>query len=150
MKKIDRIILQETAYVACGTLVLSMLMEAVFLIIGKWNITVLFGNLLGAVAAVGNFFLMGLTVQSSVGREEKSIQTRVRFSLIFRELLLFAVAVVGALIPSVFNIVSLLISFFFPRIVIMFRPKVKMPGDGEDAASYGPSDNEDDGGDEEE
>ena len=117
--------------VAAGTAVLSILLNAVFLIIGKWDLTVLFGNLLGAGAAILNFFLMGITVQASIGKEEKDIKTRVRLSMIFRELFLLGVAVLGVLIPSVFNIYALLISLFFPRIVIMFRPKFNLPGDGD-------------------
>ena len=63
MKKVDSTIIKETIFVASVTLVLSALMQSVFLIIGKWDYDVLLGNLLGGVAAVLNFFLMGLTVQ---------------------------------------------------------------------------------------
>ena len=48
MSKIDPAIKQETKYIALTTLILSALMEAVYLIIGQWNLAVLFGNLLGA------------------------------------------------------------------------------------------------------
>lgn len=41
---------QETLYVAGMALVCSVLMEAVFLALGAWDITVLLGNLLGYVA----------------------------------------------------------------------------------------------------
>ena len=37
-----------TSYIALATLIMSALMEAVFLIIGRWDLHVLFGNLLGA------------------------------------------------------------------------------------------------------
>jgi len=144
MKKIDRTVRQETLFVAAGTVLLSVLLNAVFLLIGKWNLTVLAGNLLGAVFAVLNFFLMGITVQSSVGKDEKAIKTRVKFSIIFRELMLLGVAIAGVLLPSVFNIIALLISFFFPRIVIMLRPKFKLPGDENIADNNDVSSSEDD------
>ena len=56
MKKVDSTIIKETIFVASVTLVLSALMQSVFLIIGKWDYDVLLGNLLGGVAAVLNFF----------------------------------------------------------------------------------------------
>ena len=37
MNKIDKTVLKETKYIACWVLFLSMIAEAVFLIIGKWN-----------------------------------------------------------------------------------------------------------------
>lgn len=55
MKKVDKTVLRETGYIALFVILLSVLMQAVFLIIGKWDYTVLLGNLLSA-AAVGNFF----------------------------------------------------------------------------------------------
>lgn len=134
MKKIDRTVLNETIFITCGTLVLSVLMNAVFLVIGKWDHTVLFGNLLGAISAIVNFLLMGLTIQSSIGKEEKTVKRRVRISMILRELMLLGVAAIGALIPSAFNIISLLVSLFFPRLLIIVRPYIKLRWDVESAA----------------
>ena len=135
MKKIDRTVFRETLYVAAGTVILSVLLNAVYLIIGKWDLKVLFGNVLGADVAVLNFLLMGLTVQSAIGKEEKAIKTRVQFSLLFRLLFMFGVAIIAYLLPKYFDIIPLLISFFFPRLVIMCRGFIKLPGD--DAASEG-------------
>ena len=56
MKPVDKAVRQMTVYVAGWTLVFSLLMQAVFLVGGWWNLTVLFGNLLGGAAAVSNFF----------------------------------------------------------------------------------------------
>ena len=74
--KIDKTVRRETLFVAVYTVILSALMEAVFLLIGKWDYTVLLGNLLGAGGAVLNFFLMGLTVQSAVMKDEKDAKTQ--------------------------------------------------------------------------
>ena len=129
MKKINRTVLRETVYVAAGTVILSIVLNAVYLIIGKWNLTVLLGNILGAIIAVLNFFLMALTVQSSIGKDEKAIKTRVQFSLLFRLLFMFGVAVIAHFLPKVFDLIPLLITYFFPRIVIMCRGFIKLPGD---------------------
>ena len=68
MKKIDATVLRETRYIAVVTLSLSALMEAVFLILGKWSISVLFGNIWGALGAICNFLLMGITVQNALSK----------------------------------------------------------------------------------
>ena len=119
--KIDPTVRKETLYIGVAVLILSALMEAVFLIIGKWDYTVLLGNLLSGCAAVLNFCLMGITVQNVVGREEKEIVSRVRLSQVLRYLMLFAVAILGLLLPC-FNLFSVLIPLFFPHIAASFRP----------------------------
>lgn len=118
--KVDRTVRQETGYIAVGTLILSVLMQAVFLLLGKWNYTVLLGNLLGAVGAVMNFFLMGLTVQSAVQKEKKSAQTTMKVSQTLRLFLVFLIALLGALLDC-FQLWAVLIPLFFPRMTIMCR-----------------------------
>jgi hypothetical protein len=55
LSKIDPTVRRETVYIGVWVLVFSVLMEAVFLVLNAWDITVLLGNLLGAFAAVLNF-----------------------------------------------------------------------------------------------
>ena len=117
MKKIDETVLKETKFIALSVLILSALMEAVFLIIGKWDITVLFGNILGGGFAVFNFFLMGLTVQKAVTLEEKEAKNSVKVSQLYRNFMLLAVAALGAGL-SCFNTWAAIIPLFFPRIAI--------------------------------
>lgn len=121
MTKIDATVLRETKFIATVTVILSMLLQAVFLIASFWSIGVILGNLLGAAAAVGNFFLMGLFVQKAVAQDEKDSKATVKASQSIRTLMLFAVAVVGALVPC-FNVFAVIIPLFFPRIAIAFRP----------------------------
>ena len=61
--KVQQAVKQETKKIAAGVIVLSVLMDAVYLIIGRFSTAVLLGTLLGAAFAVGNFFLMALSVQ---------------------------------------------------------------------------------------
>lgn len=121
MKKVDSTIIKETVYILAFTLIFSVLMQAVFLIIGKWNYTILLGNLLGGFAAVGNFFLMGLSVQSALGKDEKDAKSTMKVSQMLRTLLLFIVAVVGHVAPC-FNLLAVVIPYIFPRIAIALRP----------------------------
>ena len=122
MKKIDETVLKETRYVALWVLILSLLMQAVFLVIyQRFDYTVLLGNLLSALAGILNFFLMGLTVQKALTKDEKEAKTTMKLSMLYRFFILIAVAVMGALIPC-FNVWAVLIALFFPRIGILFRP----------------------------
>ena len=58
MPGMDPAVKKETGYIAVWVVLLSLVMEAVFLLVHKWDLSVLFGNVGGAVIAVGSFFLM--------------------------------------------------------------------------------------------
>ena len=124
MKKIDGTVVRETKYIAACTLALSALMQAVFLVLGRWDATVLPGNILGAVAAVGNFLLMGITVQKAVQKEEKEARSLVKLSQSLRQLMLLAVAMVGYFVP-VFHTVAVVLPFLFPRIAVALYPVLR-------------------------
>jgi len=121
LKKVDATVLQETKYVSVWVLILSVLMQSVFLVIGKWDYTVLLGNLLSGAFSVLNFFLMGLTVQSALGKDEKEVKNAVKLSQTYRSLMMFAMLAVGVLVP-VFNTLAVVIPVVFPRISFIFRP----------------------------
>lgn len=118
--KIDKTVRRETLFVAVYTVILSALMEAVFLLIGKWDYTVLLGNLLGAGGAVLNFFLMGLTVQSAVLKDEKDAKTQMKASQAMRLFMMCVIAILGAVLPC-FQVFAVIIPLFFPRIAVMIR-----------------------------
>ncbi len=121
MKKIDPTIVKETLYISAWVLILSVLMQAVFLIIQKWDYTVLLGNLLTGVVVIINFFLMGLGVQMSLNKEEKEAKKVIKLSQLYRYLLLIVVLVIGVVF-SCFNTWTVLIPVIFPRIAVAIRP----------------------------
>lgn len=97
-------------------------MESVFLIIGKWDYTVLLGNLLSAVCGILNFYLLGLTVQKAVDSDDEAYAKKfMRMSQALRLLLTFGILLLAALIPC-FNIFSAIIPLLFPRIAFALRP----------------------------
>ena len=124
MNKIDKTVLKETKYIACWVLFLSMIAEAVFLIIGKWDYTVLLGNLLSGALVILNFFLMGITVQKAVNKEEKEAKKAMKVSQLYRNLMIIVVTVIGVALKC-FNTWIVLIVLFFPRIAVAFRPLFK-------------------------
>lgn len=120
MLKVDSTVKKETLYITAWVLVLSAVLEAVFLIIGLWDLNVLFGNLLGIFGAIANFFLMGLAVQKAVGTDdEKQASSIIRASQAMRLFMLFIVLAIGVMF---FNPISVIIPLFIPRIAVGFRP----------------------------
>ncbi len=121
MTKIDNTVLRETKYIATWVIILSVVMEAVFLIIGMWDYKVLLGNLFGGAVAVINFLLMGITVQKAVMKDEKDAAASMKLSQTLRNLMLLIAAVLAITLPF-FNAAAAIIPLFFPRIAIVFVP----------------------------
>lgn len=119
-EKIDPTVRRETLFIAACVAVLTALMESVFLVLGHWDITVLWGGLLGAFAAILNFFLMGLTVQKAVGKEPKDASRLMRASQSMRMLMLVCFCAVGAAVPA-FHLLATLIPLLFPRVGVTLR-----------------------------
>ena len=124
----DPAVKKETGYIAAWVVLLSLIMEAVFLLIRKWDLSVLFGNIGGAAIAVGNFFLLALIATRAVNRavengKPEEAASRVKATATIR--LLGCVALCVILI-AVFktNVYATLIPLLFPRIGIAFRPMI--------------------------
>ncbi len=120
MKKIDPTVIAETRYIAAFVAVLSLLMEGVFLALGKWDITVLLGNLLTGSVSILNFFLLGITVTKAMTKDEKDMGSFMKLSKTYRSLMILAVAGIG-LGFKCFNDVAVVLPLFFPQIGIYAR-----------------------------
>ena len=124
MSKMDPAVKKETGYISFWVILLSFMMEAVFLILRKWDLSVLLGNLGGAVAAVGSFFLLAVTVSKAVslGKPEDAAR-RVKASAGLR---MIGMGGICALMIGVFhtNVYATVIPLLFPRIGLFFRPMI--------------------------
>ena len=98
--KIEPAVKTETKRIAISVVAMSVVMEIVFLALGRFDSTVLFGNLLGGGWAILNFFIMGL--QNSYTK---------------RLLAMVAILLIGFKVEY-FNWVAVVIPMFFPRITI--------------------------------
>ena len=120
----DPAVKKETGYIAAWVLLLSLILEAVALVLKWWDLSVLFGNLGGAVIAVGNFFLMALIVSRAVasGKPEEAAR-RVKATATFR---LLGCALLCVILVAVLktNVYATVIPLLFPRIGIAFRPMI--------------------------
>ena len=121
MQKIDKTVARETVYIAAVTFVLSVAMQMVFAVIHRWDYTVLLGNILGFVAAVLNFFLMGITVQKAVVMSPEDAKKRVKLSQSLRLMMLGLFAIVAGVFKC-FSLISFVIPLLFPRIGVTLRP----------------------------
>ena len=96
LNKVDPTVRKETGFIAGFVLVGSLAMEAVYLLLGAWTLPVLLGNLLGAALAVGNFLLMGLTIQKALGKSEEDAKKLMKLSQQLRMLMLLVGCVLGS------------------------------------------------------
>ena len=124
MIKVDSTVKKETRYIAYFCVILSMLMQVVFILLKKWDYTVLLGNLLSLAVSILNFLVMGITVQRAVVMEEGDAKKLMRTSLNFRNAAMFVAVVIGVVAP-IFNTVAVIVPVFFPRVAVSFRPLIK-------------------------
>lgn len=141
MAKIDKTVKKETAIIAGGSAVCSVLMNLIFFLaarftdICEYNYTVITGSVLGWAIAVLNFLLMGVTIQNAVALEDKQMaKKKIQLSYMLRTVLLVAAMAAGVLLPW-FHWLPVLVSVIFPRIVIFFRSIVLKKTEGETASA---------------
>ncbi len=132
LSQVDPTVKRETCYIAGFVLIFSVIMELAFLLAGAWDITVLLGNLLGGLVAVGNFFLMGLTIQRALGKSEKDAAARMKLSQSLRLIMQLLFCAVGAAAPC-FNLIASVVPLLFPRVAVMLRPLLNKKDKAEDA-----------------
>ena len=121
MKKLSNTVKKETGYIALWSVVFSALMQAVFLVAGQWDLTVLWGNLLGASVGILNFLSLGITLQNAVGKEESRVKAYVRVSHALRMLITIALLAAGCALPKVFNLIAMFVPLVFSRLAILIR-----------------------------
>lgn len=119
-KNVDPTVKKETQFIGMIVLILSALEQAVFLIIGQWDYTVLLGNLYGAAIAVGNFFFMAMSVAKALELAPDEAKKKMKLSQQSRMLILLVLCVLGGVAPFLHTI-ALLVPQFFPRIAVSIR-----------------------------
>ena len=123
MVKIDKTVIKETKYITMFVLLFSVLMQAIFLIIGDWNYKVLLGNIYGIAMAIGNFFVMGLYIQKAVSQEPDDAKKTIKASQSVRFAALMLFTGIGVVVP-VFNWITVVAPLVFPSFAIYLRPIV--------------------------
>lgn len=137
--KIQKAVLLETKHVALGVLAGDVLMCGVFALLKRFDYSVPLGALLGTVCAVGNFFLLGLSIQHGMDKGE-GMKAFMKTSFTLRMLMHVAVIVLAALLPC-FQLAAAIVPLLLPRVVIlvmqllgMYKPEKKKEEKGGEGA----------------
>ena len=121
MAKMDPVVKRETEYVAIWVMAGCMLIQGVCLVLHWWNLTILWGSLLGGATAIGNFLLMCRMVQKAVLQDPKQAKNTVKLSQGLRLMMQGLILVLAAVLSNVFNIWATAIPLLIPRIAISLR-----------------------------
>lgn len=137
--KIQQATKRETLHIALGTLLFSAVMNGVFALLGRWDLSVVWGTLLGGGWAILNFLLLGLTVQKMASDpNEKRGKLTMQLSYSLRMLFTLFIVVLAIKLPGV-SWLAAAIPLLFPRLTILTMQLLGM---------YQPPKKEEEGGDE--
>lgn len=117
-EKPQQSIVKETKRIAVGTVIMLVVMLAVYAVLGKFTVGVLLGGLLGSAYAIFNFFMLGMTLQKAASMTDQQMaHMKVRSSHSTRMIGMLILAVVAFALPFVEGI-PCLIALLFPRATI--------------------------------
>lgn len=130
MTQSRKLVLKETAIIAIGEAVCVALMCAVYALIGKFTLFVLWGGLVGLLVATGNFFFLAVAATLAADRAEaqdvEGGQKLMRSSYPIRLLVMAGVLFLCAK-SGVFDVIALVLPLLFVRpvlaVVEFFRKK---------------------------
>lgn len=71
MDESRKIAIRETLYILIGVAVLTAVMLGVYALLGRLNLSVILGGVVGAVLSVGNFFFMAVAATLAADKAEK-------------------------------------------------------------------------------
>ena len=117
-EKPQQSIVKETKRIAVGTVIMLVVMLAVYAVLGKFTVGVLLGGLLGSAYAIFNFSMLGMTLQKAASMTDQQMaHMKVRSSYSTRMIGMLILAVVAFALPFVEGI-PCLIALLFPRATI--------------------------------
>lgn len=126
-------LLRQTGVVALGEALGVAAMIGIFALLGKMNMSVLWGGLVGGLVAIGNFFVMAMGVyiaaDKAKNQDVKGGQAAIKGSYTLR-LIVMAVVLIAFAKSGICNVIALVIPLVFVRFTLtlweFFRRK---PGD---------------------
>ena len=117
-EKPQQSIVKETKRIGVGTVIMLVVMLAVYAVLGKFTVGVLLGGLLGSAYAIFNFFMLGMTLQKAASMTDQQMaHMKVRSAYSTRMIGMLILAVVAFALPFVEGI-PCLIALLFPRATI--------------------------------
>lgn len=114
-------VLRETKRIAVGVFSMLAIMLVVYAALGRFSLAVVLGGLIGALYAVLNFLLLGMTVQKVAemrkGNEELA-RMQMKSSYNMRMVIMILLIVVAFALPFVDGL-ACMIPMLFPRLTIL-------------------------------
>ena len=125
-----KLVLKETAIVALGEAICVALMCGVYALLGKFDLSVVLGGMVGLLVATGNFFFLAVIATLAADRAENQDveggQKLMRSSYPIR-LLAMALVLILCAKSGVFDVIALVLPLAFVRIILtiaeFFRKK---------------------------
>ena len=130
MTESRKLVLKETALIVTGELICVALMCGIYALIGKFNLSVLLGGLVGLLVATGNFFFMAAVATLAADKAENQDvaggQKLMRSSYPIR-MLVMAVVLILCAKSGFFDVIALVLPLVFVRPILtiaeFFRKK---------------------------
>lgn len=124
MEQSRKEVLKQTGAIAIGQAVGTVIMIGVYLLLRKFNMTVVWGALVGNILAIGNFFFMAIIATLAADRAAKQDvaggQKLVKASYPLRFLVLAGVLALCAWKgKAVFNLIALVVPLAFTHLTAM-------------------------------
>ena len=131
MTESRKIVIKETAIIAIGEVICVAAMCGVYALLGKFNLSVLLGGLVGMVFAIGNFFFMAVAATLAADKAEaqdvEGGKKLMKSSYPIR-LLVLAVGLILCAKSGVFDVLALVLPLLFVRPVITLAEFFRMKG----------------------
>ena len=130
MTESRKLVLKETVLIAIGEAICVALMCLVYVLIGKFQLSVLLGGLIGLLVATGNFFALAVVATLAADKAEAGDpatgQKLMRSSYPIRLLVMAGVLILCAK-SGVFDVIALVLPLIFVRPILtvaeFFRKK---------------------------
>ena len=111
-------IVMQLLHVIIGQVICAGLMLGVFALINKFDLSVLFGGIVGTVLAIGNFFFMVVGLLNLTdGSDVTKVKLFTQVSFMIRTAAVFGLAVVAIKFGKC-NAIATLLPLLFPRVVL--------------------------------
>lgn len=126
-----KLVIQETSIVLLGEIVGTALMCGIFALLGKFDLSVLYGGIIGVALATGNFFFMALmtclAADKAQSQDVKGGQALIRSSYFVR-ILVLCIVLFACGKSRLFNVFSLVLPLLFVRPTITIAEFFRKPG----------------------
>lgn len=119
-QKPQETVLRETKRIAVGVFSMLAIMLIVYAALGRFSLAVVLGGLIGALYAVLNFLLLGMTVQKVADMREENeelARMQMKSSYNMRMVIMILLIVVAFALPFVDGL-ACMIPMLFPRLTI--------------------------------